>query len=171
MSRSICIYLKPLTKKIDFKEADPERVLRHLDKDVLRRIKSRLLQTTFSKKAKIALARSVNVKMKGNSLVVTAYHPAFFPLVKGQQKKQMTWLTKASRPIPIITEQGKLIFRWASPRSMTQMNSQGNPKWTHPGRRAQDVIERARKEALQYLEKRVGQVLRHQIKVKVVKGR
>jgi hypothetical protein len=170
MSRSVKIYIKPLTKQIDFKEADPERVLKHLDKDVLKRIKSRILQTTFSKRAKIALAKSVKVKLEGSSLVVTAFHPAFFPLVKGQKKQQMTWLKKARHPIPIITEQGKLIFRWATARSMTQTNAKGNPKWTHPGRRAQDVIEKARVESLKYLEKRVAQVLRYQIKVKA-KGR
>jgi hypothetical protein len=61
----------------------------------------------------------------------------------------MRWLTRARAPIPIITEEGKLIFRSATIKSMK------DGKWVHPGRPPYDFIERAKKEARTQIRKAI----------------
>jgi hypothetical protein len=61
----------------------------------------------------------------------------------------MRWLTKARAPIPIITEDGRLIFRSATIKSMR------DGKWIHPGRPPYDFIEMAKKEAKTQIRKAI----------------
>jgi hypothetical protein len=70
----------------------------------------------------------------------------------------MTWLTKAQAPIPIVTDDGELIFRSATPKSMQ------DGKWVHPGRQPTTVIERAKKAAREVVKKRLGTELRKQLR-------
>ena len=137
-------YLKPLTPE-RFESLNVETALRTLRTEMLRRIKSKLMQTTFSDRAKKALARAVSIEVRGSSLVIIAKHPAWKPLVEGQRPGQMKWLTKAKRPIPIVTESGEIIFRSATPKSMM------DGKWMHPGRQPSDFVERARQEAREFM--------------------
>lgn len=152
------IYYKPLIPVDTMRGLDPEAILKRLRTDVLRRFKKNLLQTTFSEAAKKALRKAVEVKVDMSSILITARHPAYGPLVQGQRKGQMKWLRKAKRPIPIITETGKLIFRTASAKSMK------SGKWIHPGRQPSDAMERARADARDFIKKSVAKELLKQIK-------
>jgi hypothetical protein len=151
------VYLKPLLPSEGF-QGDTETILKHAKKDLLKRIRAKLTQTTFSKRAKLALSKALKIEIKPSSLIVTAKHPAFAPLVMGQRKQQMKWLTKATRPIPIITEEGKLIFRNATAKSMK------NGSWHHPGRAPSDFVERAKKESRTFLKAKLDKELKKQIR-------
>jgi len=140
------IYGKPLVKGLD---QAPARALQFLKTDVLRRIRQKLLQSTFSDRAKKAFSRALSVKVGPSSLTIEAKHPAFALMLKGQRKGQMKWLRKAQAPIPIITEAGELIFRSATARSMR------NKKWMHPGRPPYDFVEKAKVEAKAAIRKRL----------------
>jgi len=151
------IYLKPLIPTA-LAGMSFDRVLRRLQRDLLKRLKAKLQQTVFSDRAKKALARSMRIEVHPSSLRVTTNHPAFFPLVDGQAKGQMTWLTKAKRPIPIITDTGKLIFRNATAKSMA------NGSWIHPGRKPSDFVSKAKSEARKFLKGKLVAEVRKQIR-------
>lgn len=150
-------YLKPLLPG-RFADLSPATALRQLRAEMLRRIKAKLTQTTFSDRAKRALAKAVSIEVKESSLVITAKHPAWGPLVNGQRERQMTWLTKATRPIPIITESGELIFRSATPKSMA------DGKWMHPGRAPSNFVEKARQEAREFMRTKLYREFINQIR-------
>lgn len=152
------IYYKPFAPIAEAADVDPDKVLQKLRRDVMRRIKSNLLQTAFSERAKKALAQAVTVELRPSSLVIIANHPAFRPLVEGQRKMQMTWLTKAKAPIPIITETGELIFRSATPKSMR------DGKWVHPGRQPSNYLEKAKTQAKEHIKEQLEKELRRQVR-------
>jgi hypothetical protein len=89
------------------------------------------------------------VEVGPSSLTLYSRHPAFTYLMRGQRKGQMRWLTKARAPIPIITDEGKLIFRSATIKSMR------DGKWIHPGRPPYDFVETAKKEAKSQIRKAI----------------
>lgn len=151
------VYLKPLLPKRKFK-GDTEIILKKAKKDLLRRLRSQLTQTTFSPRAKKALSKALKIEIKPSSLIVTANHPAFRPLVEGQRSGQMKWLKKARRPIPIITDEGKLIFRNATAKSMR------NGRWIHPGRPSSNFVERAKEMSRSFLKEKFGKELRRQVR-------
>ena len=152
------INLKPLIPAGELDRINPARVLKSLQREVLRKIRFHILQETFSDRAKAALYSGVKVVVGPSSIKVVATHPAFRPLLEGQRSGQMTWLTRAKRPIPIVKDDGTVIFRNASPRSME------NGSWYHPGRQPTRVIDRARAEARDVVKKRVRKDLFRQIK-------
>jgi hypothetical protein len=145
------IYGGPLVRGFD---ASPEKALQRVKASVLRRIRDKLIQSTFSDRAKRALYRAISVEIKASSLTIYARHPAFIQLIRGQRKGQMKWLTKARAPIPIITEQGELIFRSATIRSMK------DGKWIHPGRPPYDFVEKAKAEAKVQIKKSMVKEMR-----------
>ena len=150
------VYLKPLLPHgLDI---DPEVALKRSKRDLLRRVKAKLTQTTFSRRAKIALAKAIKIEIKPSSLIVTANHPAYRPLVEGQRKGQMRWLVKARAPIPIITEDGRMIFRSATAKTMA------DGKWIHPGRPPTDFVTRAKKESREFLKEKFEQEIRKQVR-------
>ena len=150
------VYVRPLLP--DKFKANPDAFLKQIKTVLLRKIRSKLLQETFSQRAKKSLAKAIKVELRPSSLRVVVRHPAFRPLVYGQKKGQMKWLTKAKRPIPIITETGELIFRNATARSMK------NGRWIHPGRQPSAFVDRARKEAKAFLKEKFMADLHKQMK-------
>jgi len=141
---------KPLVSQSDMEDVfDAKRVLKRLQREVLKKVRDQLTQTAFSDRAKVALSRGLKIEVGKRSITVTATHPAFIPLVMGKKEQQMRWLTKAQRPIPIVTEDGELIFRSATPKSMD------DGKWIHPGHEPTTVLERARKEARKVIKERL----------------
>lgn len=151
MGRIATIYGKPLIKGI----ADsPERALQLMKGEILYRVKQKLLQSTFSDRAKKAFSKALSVEVGPSSLTILSKHPAFALMLKGQKRGKMKWLVKARAPIPIITETGELIFRSATARSMR------GRKWIHPGRAKQDFVERAKDEAKALIKERVVQEIR-----------
>lgn len=140
------IYGKPLLRGLG---ASPDNALNRVKHSVLRRLRDKLVQSTFSDRAKKALAKSLMVETGPSSITFYSKHPAFTTLMRGQRRGQMRWLTKARAPIPIITEQGELIFRSATIKSMK------DGKWIHPGRPPYDFIEKAKKEAKTQIRKAI----------------
>lgn len=140
------LYGKPLLRGLG---ASPDNALNRVKHSVLRRLRDKLVQSTFSDRAKKALSKSLMVETGPSSITFYSKHPAFTHLMRGQRKGQMRWLTKARAPIPIITEQGELIFRSATIKSMK------DGKWIHPGRPPYDFIEKAKKEAKTQIRKAI----------------
>jgi hypothetical protein len=155
-----------------------EVALKIARRDLMRRLKRKLGQTGFSLRAKAAFQKALRIEYKPASLVVTVKHPAFEALVYGRRKKQMRWLKKATRPIPIITETGKLIFRSAHARSLTWKNGPmtgpnvGKKKgWVHPGRPPEDFVEQAKTEARVFLKDKLKRELANEVRKAFVKRR
>ena len=149
--------LKPLLPA-DSLNVNSEKVLRSLQREVLKRLRGKILQEAFSVRAKRALSQGVKVKIGKKSITIQAIHPAFIPLLQGQRQGQMTWLTKARAPIPIVLDDGTLIFRSATAKSMK------NGSWLHPGRNPTTVIEKATKEAREVVKARMVDELRKQLR-------
>ena len=153
------VYVKPLLPAgRDSFEIEIAKVIKRTKRDLFKRIKAELQQEVFSDKAKKALAKAITIEVKPSSLRITANHPAFRPLVEGQTTEQMTWLRKARRPIPIITEGGKMIFRSATAKSMK------DGKWQHPGRRPSTFIERAKKTSREHIKKKLRAEMTRELK-------
>ena len=146
MDRLATVYGKPFLRDID---TSPDKALNRVKFSVLTRLRLKLIQSTFSVRAKKSLSKSLKVKQGPSSLTFYSTHPAFIQLMRGQRKGQMRWLTKARVPIPIITETGELIFRTATIKSMK------DGKWIHPGRPPYDFVEKAKKEAKEQIRKAI----------------
>lgn len=148
------VYQKPALGEF---EAVADRVasLKFLTKSLSMQIRKHIQSTSYSQKAKSFLNRVLQVRSSGNRISISATHPAFRPLIMGQPRHQMRWLVKARAPIPIVTDSGELIFRWATAKSMA------NGKWIHPGRPSTGVIRKARNDAVQALRKTLRKEMRH----------
>ena len=151
------MYLKPLVPE-NYVPVDTEATLKRSKQDLLRRIKRKLTQTTFSDRAKKAFSKAIKIEVKESSLVIIGKHPGFGPLLRGQQYGQMKWLVKARRPIPIVKDDGELIFRNATSRSMA------NGHWIHPGRRAQDFVEQAKTESREFLKQKFTKEIKRRMR-------
>lgn len=151
------INLKPLVKG-PFK-VDPKKVLKSVQREIVKRLREEIQAQAFSPQAKRALMQGMTTKIGPNGLTVTAKHPAFFPLLEGRKREQMSWLVKAKRPIPIILDDGTLIFRNATRRSMER------GRWYHPGRQATTVIEKARKITREVIRTRLTKEMRKQLQL------
>jgi hypothetical protein len=158
------INLKPLIPE-GMDEVDAKKVLKAVQKEILKSLRDEIQDQAFSHKAKAALAKGMTTKMGPNSLTVIATHPAFLPLLDGQKRQQMTWLTKAKTPIPIILDSGELIFRNATPHSMDR------GRWYHPGRQPTTVIEKARDHTREVVKKRLAKELQRRLSKSVRGGR
>lgn len=141
--------LKTLSMKDTFQQ---------LKSSMLKYVKGKLTQETFSTEAQKTLAKSISIEIKGEGLVITAKDKAWEPYVGGQKPQQMTWLTKARAPIPIVTESGKVIFRSATPKSMRE------GKWMHPGRAPFTLMEQAGHEARKFLNGHLYKTFQEQLR-------
>jgi len=149
------MYLKPL---MGASREDPLKVLMKLTGDLQKRIKAKIEETAFSQRAKTAFAKAVTIRILPRSIQILTSHPGFIPMLRGQKQGQMTWLVKAKAPIPIITDEGKLIFRSATPKSMA------DGKWIHPGRGPTDFIGRAKKATAAFIRAHLTKAVAKQIR-------
>lgn len=156
MKRITGMYVKPV--RGDNPQLDTKIVLKRLKRQLHKRIKVKIEETGFSARAKRAFSKAVQIRLKPNSLQVVTNHPGFLPMIKGQKSRQMTWLVKAKRPIPIVTDEGKLIFRSATPKSMA------DGKWVHPGRQPTTFIDRAKKEARRFVLDNISKEMVRQLR-------
>jgi hypothetical protein len=157
------VYGKPLGRLNDemaraVTSTDIKRALQTLSRSVLARMRGGLQQTAYSPAAKAVLAAAVKIEIKSSSLVIKTTHPSFIPLVLGQKRQQMLWLTKSRAPIPIVLDSGKVIFRTATARSMA------SGRWVHPGRPSTGIVEKSLKEAKAVVRERLKQHIRDKIK-------
>jgi hypothetical protein len=155
---------KPLVPAGALDKVDPRKVMQMTQREVLKQIRERIQEGAFSQRAKIALSRGLRTKIGKSSITVIATHPAFFPLLQGRKREQMSWLTKATRPIPIILDNGEMIFRNASPRSMAE------GRWYHPGRANSLIIDKAREATREVVKRRVGKALLRQLQYSMHKA-
>lgn len=151
------VNLKPLIPATAL-DIDTAKVLKRLEREVLKQLRSRITQETFSNRAKRALSKAIQIVVGPNSLTITTNHPAFKPLLEGQKAGAMTWLLKAKNPIPIITESGELIFRTATAKSMQ------DGSWQHPGRSPTNLVDKAKQEARKLITKRLETEIRKQLR-------
>lgn len=152
------VNLKSVVSESDLNRISAESVLKGLQQSLLKRIRSKIAEGAFSERARKALLNGVMVKVGPNSVTIVATHPAFKPLIEGRKPRQMTWLTKARKPIPIVLDDGTVIFRSATPRSMK------NGSWYHPGHEPTGIIETVRAEAKAAIKQRVKADLKKQFK-------
>ena len=152
------INLRSVLSVEELERLNPDRVLRSLQQSILKRLRQGILAAPLTPRARAALYHGMKVKVGPRSITVVATHPAFKPLLQGQRAGQMKWLLKARGPIPIVTDEGEVIFRNATPRSMD------NGSWYHPGRAPTDVIEKAKADAKESVKKRVAQDLKAQVR-------
>ena len=153
IANNLLPYLNPASL-----EADVKKALKMLNRSVLVRLRAAIQATAYSAKARKLLASAVSISIKKNSLVVSVNHPAFKPLIMGQKQQQMTWLTKARAPIPIVLDSGEVIFRTATARSMA------NGSWVHPGRPSTGIVERVKEEARKAIKQRISADIRRQLR-------
>lgn len=158
-------YYKPLLPGDSFHNLTPELVLKKLQKELAKKMRMSIMQTTFSDRAKKALSQSLKFEIKPSSLVMSTTHPSFVMFLQGRKKRQMTWLLKARAPIPIILDNGELIFRTATPRSMARGG------WVHPGRDGVDFLSRPKREAREWVKKEIMTYLKKQIRESFKKNR
>jgi hypothetical protein len=158
VTRITRVNIKPLLPPGFENDLNVERAIRKIEREILKQLRDKITQEAFSDRAKAALRNALKIVVGPRSVTVTTNHPAFKPLLEGQEAGQMTWLTKAKAPIPIVLDDGTLIFRSATPRSMK------NGSWYHPGRPKTTVIQRAKAEARDLVKKRVIKELRRQIR-------
>lgn len=154
------VNLLPLLPPGTLERVNPQRILKKVQREVLKQVQHQILQSTLSHRAKLALKSGFEVQRRTSSVVVVAKHPAFRPLLEGRKRRQMKWLVKATRPIPIITDTGKLIFRNATPRSMQ------DGSWYHPKRESSTVLEKASKAAREIIKAR----LKKEFQLEIRKG-
>jgi hypothetical protein len=152
------VNLRPLLPPGTLEKVNPQRILKKVQREVLKQIQHHIMQSTLSHRAKVSLKSGFEVQRRARSVVVVAKHPGFRPLLEGRKHRQMRWLVKAKRPIPIITDTGELIFRNATPRSMD------NGSWYHPERKSTTVLEKATKAAREVLKKQLKKEFKLEIR-------
>ena len=148
------------------------RALERSKRDLLRRLKAKMTPTTLSDRAKKAFSKAMKIEIKPNSLAVTVNHPGFKPNVFGQSRQQMIWLMKSKTPIPIITDEGKLIFRNATARSMKKAGggpNKGKKGWVHPGRSSNNFVDVAKNESREFLKDKLLRGLTQQLRTETRK--
>lgn len=163
--RVTSINLLPLLPPGTLEKINPHRVLKRVQREVFKEIRTKIFESTLSHRAKAALKKGFEVQIRTRSVVVVAKHPAFRPLLEGRKHQQMKWLVKASRPIPIITDTGKLIFRNATPRSME------DGSWYHPQRKSTTVLEKASKAARKIIKSRLRSEFQREIRAAMGRAR
>lgn len=143
---------------------DVEAALDKLSGEILKRIRSRIKQTAYSDGAKKRLSKALSTRIKAASLQVVVKDPLWGYLVNGQRRQQMAWLRKATAPIPIVTESGKVIFRSATAKSLS------DGRWVHPGRKPLDLVDSAIREARTVIKKRITREIASQLRRQVSGG-
>jgi hypothetical protein len=104
-----------------------------------------------------ALLESFEYRVEGSQMIIESDHPAARYIDKGVDSYQMTHLTESSKPIPIITDQGELIFRWATEQTME------DGKWQHPGISGKNFIDRGIRKARQRVKEEVQRQVRDEL--------
>lgn len=160
------VYGKPLTRAQEPLTDKPDNrdVLRATGKLAVAQIRAEIGRLTFKRPA-TQLAKSFSYRIEGKStLVIESSHPAAQYLNKGVRKHQMTYLTKALRPIPILRDDGTLIFRNATPKSMRE------GKWIHPGFKGKHFLDRGVARAREMVKNMVASDIKKRVRARAPKG-
>lgn len=126
---------------------------------VLKAIKDRLNRTKLSPRAKRSLGKSLKIDIRiSGTLIIKTKHPALIHVIKGRKKAPMMWLKKTPPlVIPVITREGKMIFRTATARSFQAAGggpNEGRPGWIYPGKPKNTFLALAKRDASKLLKEK-----------------
>lgn len=132
------VYGKPLVKGIPSDadvDAAKEEALERAGKYAVEEIQREIKRSSWNNKP-TRLLDSFDYEVSGSTMVIKSDHPAAKYLNKDVQPHQMIYLERAKRPIPIITDDGEVIYRTASSQSMA------DGSWQHPGIKGKHFLDR-----------------------------
>lgn len=153
------VYGKPLVKGTPLEDdEDRSDLLEETGKEAIEEVKKEIRRTSFKGQPK-DLLDSFSYRVEGKStLVLESDHPAAKYLDKGVKAHQMTYLAKSDKPIPILTDEGEVIFRSATPKSMQE------GKWQHPGIKGKNFLDRGVDKAREKVKERIAESIKDRIK-------
>ena len=145
------LYGKPLVKDLPDK-AQVEKVkhaaLHRAGKEAIKAIQREIRRSSWNR-SPVNLLNSFSYKVTGSTLEILSDHPAAQYLNKGVKPHQMIYLERADRPIPIIKENGELIFRNATRASMQRGS------WQHPGIKGKHFLDRGVRKAREKIKEEI----------------
>jgi len=152
------IYGKPLTKAapLDLNQ-NKGQVLEKAGEEAIKAIQKEIMRFTFKSKPD-DLLKSFSYKVGSSSVSIESTHPAAKYLDKGVRPYQMKHLVKATRPIPIIKDNGELIFRNATQSGMNR------GKWKHPGIKARNFMDRGVEAAKKTIKEQIQEDIKNKVK-------
>lgn len=152
------MYGKPLTRGTPLEdEVDRRSLLEETGDLAIEEIKKEIRRLTFKGSAK-NLLDSFSYRVEGKStLIIESNHPAVKYLDKGVRSYQMKHLTKADKPIPIVMDDGSVIFRTATPKSMQE------GKWVHPGIRGKNFLDKGLEKAREKIKEKVKEDIKNRL--------
>ena len=158
------IYAKPLVKgkiKKNLERAKQE-ALERVGPLAIKEIQKAIRKESWNSSPR-DLLKSFSYEIKESSLRIDSDHPAAKYLDKGVRPHQMVYLENADRPIPIITDDGKVIFRVASSKSLA------NGDWYHPGIPGKHFIRKGVEKARERVKEEMAEVYKEWF-IDVLKG-
>lgn len=155
---------KPLSRITSEREAkrEVEATLNRLGKVAVEAFQDEIRRSSWNRKPE-NLINSFEYEVKGTSIRVTSDHPAVQYLDKGVKPHQMIYLSRAERPIPIIKDNGEVIFRQASSQSLA------DGSWKHPGISGKHFMERGKEKAAKAVKEELAKTYKDIIR-KALKG-
>jgi hypothetical protein len=112
------------------------RVLKKAGPLMIEEIKLELERHSF-KSPPTRLKNSFSYEIIRDQIVILSDHPAAKYLNRGVDPYQMDHLTQSAQPIPIMTDEGDVIYREATPETMA------DGKWHHPGLDSTHFLDKA----------------------------
>lgn len=122
--------------------------LRKASKAAERAFKREISKSSWNASPK-RLMDSIEVEVTREGIQISSDHPAFQYLNAGVRAHSMDYLTKADKPIPIITKSGEVIYRTATEKSLREGS------WRHPGIEGKHFLERGREAAAKAVRKEI----------------
>ena len=133
------VYGAPLVRDTGIElddKVDMSDLLEEVGKDAIKAIQKEIGRASF-KGQPTRLKNSFSYRIEGKStLVIESNHEAAQYLNRGVRAHQMKYLVNSKGPIPIVLDNGSVIFRNATPKSMR------DGKWYHPGIRGKHFLDR-----------------------------
>lgn len=113
-----------------------DRALKKAAPIAMQELKREIDRHSF-KRPPTRLKESFSYEIRESRLIIESDHPAATYLEEGVEPHQMDYLQDADGPIPIMTDDGEVIFREATEESME------DGSWFHPGLQGKHFLERA----------------------------
>lgn len=144
-------YFQPLVRKSSAKRVVINRVKREIlvlaGKEAIKVIRQEIRRSSWNKPPR-NLLRSFSYKVGVNIVTIQSNHRAMKFLEEGVHTHTMKYLK--DKTVPIITDDGKLIFRKATAQAME------DGKWVHPGYQGRHFLRRGMRKAHGKITKIIG---------------
>lgn len=154
-------FLRDLPNEGDVKKA-VDKTLDNLGKAAVKAFQDEVRRSSWNKSPQ-NLIDSFQYEIVNGKVRVYSDHPAATYLNKGVKPHQMIYMTKAKKPIPIITDTGEVIFRTPSSKSMS------DGSWKHPGISGKHFMERGKEKAEQAVKEQLVETYKDMLR-KAFKG-